>query len=252
MKQASLDLSLFRWIESQTSETDRLALLSIKEAICSVAETYRYLEVGSHLGGSLQPHIVDPRCVAIFSVDPRPLEQADERWSSNYKYDGNSTQRMLTLLASIPDANMSKIQTFETSSWELTPNSISSPVDFAFIDGEHTNDAAFRDFSSVRRFLAPMAILAFHDCSVIAGALLKISHSISRESQSTCFKYFPRSNVVALSFGSRLLSQSLVDYGWRDGLPRPTWNRLKLMVRRRFPRIYSVLYACNRYCLARE
>ena len=82
-----------------------------------------------------------------------------------------------------------------------------------------------------------MAILAFHDCSVIAGALLKVIPSISSECQSTCFKYFPRTDVVALSFGSRLLSQALVDYGWRDGLPRPMWNRLKLMVRRRFPRI---------------
>ena len=31
MKQTPLDLSLFRWIESQTNETDRKALLSLRD-----------------------------------------------------------------------------------------------------------------------------------------------------------------------------------------------------------------------------
>src|SRR6185436_15946820 len=120
MIQTPLDLSLFRWIESQTSESDRQALLSIREAVCSNAASYRYLEVGSHLGGSLQPHVIDTRCVNIFSIDPRPLEQPDDRWTSKYRYEGNSTEQMLALLSRIPAANISKIQTFEASSWELS------------------------------------------------------------------------------------------------------------------------------------
>src|ERR1044071_5668489 len=155
MNRTTLDLSLFRWIESQTSESDRRALLSIREALCGVIGSYRYLEVGSHLGGSLQPHVVDARCTGIISIDPRPQEQADERWKSNYRYEGNSTERMLALLSQIPAADTGKIQTFESSASDVSPTSIPTPVDFAFIDGEHTNAAVVRDFNAVRRFLSP-------------------------------------------------------------------------------------------------
>src|SRR5438034_566550 len=178
MKQTPLDLSLFRWIESQTNETDRKALLSLREAICDIVGTYHYAEVGSHLGGSLQPHVIDARCVNIYSIDPRPLEQPDERSTGKHKYEGNSTARMLCLLSTIPNANINKIQTFEISSWELSPSSIPKPVDLAFIDGEHTNSAVVRDFISVRRFLSPASILAFHDCFVTPGALSNISHML--------------------------------------------------------------------------
>lgn len=233
MSHPLLDLSLFRWIASQTNETDREALLSLREAICDVAGSYRYAEVGSHLGGSLQPHVVDDRCVTIFSIDPRPLEQPDERWTVKYQYEGNSTNRMLALLSTIPKANIDKIRTFEACSWELSPDSISEPVDFAFIDGEHTNSAVFRDFTSVRKFLASAAILAFHDCFVTPSAFLAISRILSRERPPSPFLYFPSSKVLAVVFGSTRLEQALLNFGWRKELPLSRWDSIKTPIKRR-------------------
>jgi hypothetical protein len=252
MIQTSLDLSLFRWIESQTSESDRQALLSIREAVCSIAPSYHYLEVGSHLGGSLQPHVADARCAKIFSIDPRPLEQPDERWTSKYRYEGNSTERMLALLSTIPAANISKIQTFEASSWDLAPAHVSSPIDFAFIDGEHTNSAVVRDFVSVRRFLSTTSILAFHDCFVTPGAFLKISRMLWRERQTNGFLYYPDSGVVAIVFASVRLNEALLQFGWRKGLPYSHFDYFKSLFRARFPRVISVLRWCKHFCLGKQ
>ncbi len=244
---AVLDLSLFRWIASQTSETDRLALLSMKEAVCHTAGTYHYLEIGSHLGGSLQPHVADPRCRKIFSIDPRPLEQPDERGIGTYKYEGNSTERMFQLLRAIPNADLSKIETFKNRSWELAPGSICTPIDFAFVDGEHTNPAVYRDFEAVRRFLSPSAVLSFHDCLATPQAFLQIRRTLSRERRPHCFFWFPRSSVVALAFDSRL-ETDLIGRGWKRGLPftRPRAFRLEIM--RRYPRLRFALQGIRRVC----
>ena len=40
---------------------------------------FRYLEIGSHLGGSLQALVADPRCMEIVSIDTRPDSQPDDR-----------------------------------------------------------------------------------------------------------------------------------------------------------------------------
>ena len=247
MKRVPLDLSLFRWIESQTSEPDRRALLSIREAVCSIAADYRYLEVGSHLGGSLQPHVVDARCVKIFSVDPRPLEQPDERGISKFKYEGNSTDRMLALLSKIPGADIRKIQTFEANSWDLSVEDVPAAVDFAFIDGEHTNTAVFRDFISVRRFLSATSILAFHDCFFTPAAILKISHFLKRERRVHSVHYFPDSVVVAIVFNSTRLSELLLNSGWQEGAPIRFSHILRLFVRRRFPWIVSAVRSIKRH-----
>jgi hypothetical protein len=239
MKPTSLDLSLFRWIRSQTSDQDRLALLSIREAVSANKKSYFYLEVGSHLGGSLQPHVADTRCSKIYSIDPRPAEQPDERWKQNYKYEGNSTQRMMDQLSSIPNADLSKIQTFEKSSWELSSTSISDPIDFAFIDGEHTNPAVLRDYHAVRPFLAPTSVLAFHDCFVTPKAIFQISRSLKHEKSEHTFLYFPESYVVAIVFGSDELAKNLIKYGWQVRLPFSRFYIFKNWLKKQFPRLLS-------------
>ena len=237
-KKAAPDLTLFRWIESQTSDRDREALLSMTEVVCKVTPTYRYLEVGSHLGGSLQPHVLDARCTKIYSIDPRPQEQPDERWASNYKYEGNSTERMLALLSAIPGANTGKIRTFEACSWDLSPSSIPEPIDFAFIDGEHTNTAVVRDFIAVSRFLSPAAILAFHDCQATHKAFLEISRILRRERKAHHFQYFPQSDVAAIVFGSTRLTELLRNSGWKKGLPH---SQIKQFLKKHLPSLVSAV-----------
>ena len=64
------DTSLFAYVPSQTSEADRESLLRLHGAACRAYGEFRYLEIGSHLGGSLQVLIADRRCTGITSIDP--------------------------------------------------------------------------------------------------------------------------------------------------------------------------------------
>ena len=62
-----LDPAIFA-IESQTSLDDRVA--AAPAAFIRRHDTgYCYLETGSHLGGSLLPHLADPHCACAVSID---------------------------------------------------------------------------------------------------------------------------------------------------------------------------------------
>ena len=89
-----LDCSLFDPIPTQSSKGDRMSWLALQGAVRRAAPSYTYLEIGSHLGGSIQQHWIDPRCSLIYSIDKRPLEQPDDR-GAVFAYAGNSTARML-------------------------------------------------------------------------------------------------------------------------------------------------------------
>lgn len=139
----SLDISLFEKITSQTTDDDKRSLLAIQSAVREIAPNYVYLEIGSHLGGSIQPHLVDERCSRIYSIDKRPLVQPDERGVS-YGYPENSTQRMLSLLSHI--APTEKIVTIDGETGKLDQSVIDVPPQLCFIDGEHTDRATKVDF----------------------------------------------------------------------------------------------------------
>lgn len=79
MRVDALDISLFESIGSQTSPGDRRSLLALHRACRETYGAFAYLEIGSHLGGSLQALIADPCCTAITSIDPRPASQPDAR-----------------------------------------------------------------------------------------------------------------------------------------------------------------------------
>ena len=65
-------------INSQTSPTDKLSLLQIRDIFKKTLPTYSYLEIGSYLGGSLTPFLKDPQCSHILSIDERNRQQPDE------------------------------------------------------------------------------------------------------------------------------------------------------------------------------
>ena len=71
-----LDLSVFDLVPSQTSDAEKRSLLAVQRAVARRFGAYNYLEIGSHLGGSLQPHVRDPRCAHIDSIDLRPQTAA--------------------------------------------------------------------------------------------------------------------------------------------------------------------------------
>jgi hypothetical protein len=175
---ASLDVSIFQ-IESQTSIDDRRSLMAIQNAIRDWRKEYVYLECGSHIGGSLLPHVLDPRCRILYSVDKRPLFQPDER-GVNFEYPHNSSQRMVaTLGRHVTATYLAKLRTFDMDASELTAREIHERPDLVLIDAEHTNAAVFRDFLHLYRHCHPSTVYAFHDANLIVSGLQNIEMFLS-------------------------------------------------------------------------
>ena len=144
-KLSDADLSLFGKIESQSTENDKKSLLACQFAVREITGEYNYLEIGSYLGGSIQPHLLDEKCKTIYSIDKRPEFQPDER-GVEYQYQNNSTKRMLELLKAVSAENISKIKTIDGDTRELDKKLIGDKMHLCFIDGEHTDEAVFADF----------------------------------------------------------------------------------------------------------
>ena len=150
------DTSLFEHVPSQTTDADRASLLELHDRMRQA--DFRYLEIGSHIGGSLQVLLRDPRCVEIVSIDPRPVTRG---------YPKNSTDRMLQALATVPAADLAKLRTVEASTADLDPDEFEA--DFCLVDGNHTDEDAMRDARFALR--AGATTIAFHDRDMVSGAI---------------------------------------------------------------------------------
>lgn len=118
----ALDTSLF-CIESQTSPLDRIALLRIQRLVRRMRGRYSYLEIGSHVGGTLLPHLLDDACQSVHSVDPRPFFQPDER-GRDFGYSENSTAKMLEQLSVVvPAVLLQRLVTWEHDAADIPPHS---------------------------------------------------------------------------------------------------------------------------------
>jgi hypothetical protein len=184
---SNLDLNLFKYIGSQTSENDKRSLLACQYAVRNLSSEYSYLEIGSHLGGSIQPFLLDPQCRNIYSIDRRPEMQPDER-GIDCVYKDNSTQRMLNNLKEVSETGLAKITCFDSDSSEVPPESITERPQVCFIDGEHTDEAAQRDFQFCLKVLADNGAIIFHDAAVIYNALNRIIETL-KEKQITFTAY---------------------------------------------------------------
>lgn len=174
---AALDTGLFQPIKTQTSRDDKRSLLLLQHLLRQ-SGPYTYLEIGSHLGGTIQPHFADPRCALIYSIDKRPMAQPDER-GRVYQYRENSTARMLdNLRAAYPAARHDKIVTFDCDAQGVAGGSIHQRPQLCFIDGEHTNPAVWSDFQFCRRVCHPDAIIAFHDTCYIFEGITRIKRDL--------------------------------------------------------------------------
>ena len=181
----SLDLSLFGHALSQNPEKDlrqstdddRLTLLAVQTAIRRRFPGYIYLEIGSYKGSSLQPHVVDPLCGRILSVDPRPGATPDSRCTQIY--DPVSAASMLNWLKRIPGADISKITTFETTTKSLTEEMLGARPHLCFVDGEHTDAAALGDARFCLSVLAENGAILFHDANLVFNGLQAFLHELS-------------------------------------------------------------------------
>jgi hypothetical protein len=194
-----LDLSLFESIPTETSVGDRRALLGVHRAVMNKHGGFAYLEIGSHLGGSIQPYLLNPACLRIYSIDPRPSWQLDDR-QKNYvdHYPGNSTERMLNNLRALhAEATESKLQCFETDAQKVDSDAITIRPTIAFIDGEHTRKAVNSDVSFCLRIIAQKGVIAFHDFSIIYPAIFD---SLNRLRGRDFLAYLVEGDVFAIFF----------------------------------------------------
>ncbi len=185
-------------LESQTTWNDRQSLLRLQRLVRHRYADYCYLEIGSHLGGSLLPHLADHRCGWAVSIDPRPAVMPDER-GPEVQYQENSTQRMVDgLLRHLPRASLAKLQTFDLNASAVPLAAVTRTAQLALIDGEHTNVATVSDFLSIIRFLANDAIVAFHDSNFIFDAITHIEQFLNH-SGVPCQTVFLPDHVAAIA-----------------------------------------------------
>ena len=132
---------------------------------------FRYLEIGSHLGGSLQALVADARCTEIVSIDTRPAQPSRTTAAAIFHYEDNSTERMLDLLDEVPGADLSKLRTFEVGTDVLSAAELPGAPAMCLIDGEHTREAALRDARFCLEALGGAGVIAFHDSNVVQPAI---------------------------------------------------------------------------------
>lgn len=161
---ASLDMGLFEKISSQSTDHDKQTLLACQLAVRELKTGYNYLEIGSYLGGSIQPYLLDDKCARIYSIDKRPDSQPDAR-GYDWVYNNNSTARMLELLKDV-SGNIEKITTIDGDTIAIKPSQVEDKIQLCFIDGEHTDEAVFRDFRFCLDVLDTNGAIMFHDAQI--------------------------------------------------------------------------------------
>lgn len=126
------DISVFQ-IRADLTDEDKKSLLGIHAAFYDLGEEFTYLEIGSNVGGSLQPFLIDDLCRKIYSIDKRPMVVPDERGLRNYS--SVTTQTMMQELRRFYPDCLGKLQCFDHSSDEISKDAIQLNPSLCFIDG---------------------------------------------------------------------------------------------------------------------
>jgi len=187
-------------VTTQTSDSDKASFLKVQRLVEQTLDQYRYVEIGSYLGGTLSPHLRSAQCSKIFSIDIRIDRMWDER-NRVISYEGVSTAQMLDHLHQHhSDSELEKLYTSDTDSSVLQSDEMDNQFDLALIDGEHTNTAVFIDFLNIRRSMREQSAVLFHDTNIVWAGIKNIRSLLDHEKSDYCFYYLP-DNVGALLTG---------------------------------------------------
>ncbi len=197
----NLDLKLFEKISSQSSENDKQSLLACQLMARELNGGYAYLEIGSYLGGSIQPHLLDEKCTRIYSIDKRPLVQPDER-GVDFTYLNNSTARMLENLKKVDSAQIDKITAIDGDTRQLEPSAIKDKIALCFIDGEHTDEAVMSDFKFCLTAIKGNGAILFDDAPIIYNGI------------ADCLEYLKKNSIEfrAYSLPDKLFAVEIGDF----------------------------------------
>lgn len=232
-------------------EGDRLTLIAVRDAVATRLGSYTYLEIGSYLGGSLQPHLLDPRCTAVYSIDSRPEETPDIRDPKPH-YERNTTAEMRRLLAEAHGPSvLAKMRTFDSDAADVPTDSVTPLASLCFIDGEHTDAAVLRDFQSAQRMSTRPCVIAFDDADLIYGGLAACIGSLKGQ-EFTAYVLPSKIGVIELglpihedptiarmllTMDAHLYAMTTLD---RYRVMALEYERLRSMVRRAVPGIRHV------------
>jgi hypothetical protein len=169
---ASLDLDLFQHTQAQLTDDDKRSLLAVQSAIREKRETFCYLEICSHRGGSLRPYLLDSKCTTIVAIGKRDEAPGNRNGKAGFADD--PTERMLANLEQISADDVAKLQTFDCDSSGVDPSQLRARPTICFIDGEHTESAVVADFNFCASVAEERAIICFHDSNVIFNGLSRI------------------------------------------------------------------------------
>jgi hypothetical protein len=131
---------------------------------------------------------MDSRCKLVLSIDERECKLNDER-GAKFDYAGITNKTMIDNLEKY-GINTANLQTFDGSidTFKGSP----ATFDLAFIDGEHTDFACFRDFLWVMPMMKSDAIVMFHDSTLIYKALKLIQLYLRKSGLQ--FKFFKKTD----------------------------------------------------------
>lgn len=227
----ALDPAIFE-VETQSTLNDRVSFLRVQALARSLLGSYVYLEVGSHIGGSLLPHLLDPACQAAVSADPRPAAQPDER-AEIFHYVENSAARMKDILSRhLSPAAMARLTTIDSDVSAIHPSALSRKATLALIDAEHTDTACFSDFAGVLRLMEADCIISFHDANLIADAILNAERFL-RHLGVTYETVFLPDSVAVMGLGrlagdirDRLRPHALERNAFLDRSRRELWSHI--------------------------
>ena len=188
-----LDLRLFEKIPSQSSAQDKQSFLACQLATREIRPNYNYLEIGSYLGGSIQPYLLDDRCARIYSIDKRPLTVPDER-GSDFTYLNNSTKRMIENLRELAPEKVEKIVTIDGDTRTIDPSEIKDKIELCFVDGEHTDAAVLSDFKFCLKVLEKDGAIVFHDAQITYNGIAECIKLL--QERSVVFKAYVLPHIV--------------------------------------------------------
>jgi Methyltransferase domain len=203
---SNLDLKLFEKISSQSNDNDKRSLLACQLAVRELAGNYTYLEIGSYLGGSIQPHLLDEKCARIFSIDKRPLVQPDER-GVDYTYLNNSTARMLENLKDVAPERIDRIRAIDGDTRSIKASEITDKITLCYIDGEHTDEAVISDFEFCLKVLDENGAILFDDANIIYNGIADCVEILKRRGIEFRAYHLP-DKVFAIEVGDFPLHQN--------------------------------------------
>jgi len=177
---------------------EREGFMELLKLVASMGSSFKYLEIGSYLGGSISPLLIEDLCREVVSIDQRGRHQPDER-GRTFDYTTITEAQMLDNLVA-HGFSVDKIRCVNGSIENFTFGPKEN-FRMALIDGEHTDFACFRDFIYLRPHLEEDSIVVFDDSNLVVKAVRNILSLLQSEKVPHNVFRYPNTRFTVIGFG---------------------------------------------------